>query len=131
MYAFSVSETLSLYHQKKCVISFFSSLLKRTNQKEIFAYQKYRCSASWMSGKAFVSGAVGPKFKSRADRIEHSVANGLPPLRHFLKRRCVSGDDAEMGPKNSSHAWTQYRGYNEKFDLTFLQKKKGYTTMYC
>ena len=31
--------------------------------------------ASWSSGNAFVSGAGGRRFKSRADQIGHSVAN--------------------------------------------------------
>ena len=35
-------------------------------------------------------GAGGPKFKSRAVQIEHSVANSLPPLPHFFERCCVA-----------------------------------------
>ena len=38
---------------------------------------------SWSSGNAFVSGAVGLRLKSQAGKIEHSAANGSPPLRHF------------------------------------------------
>ena len=36
--------------------------------------------ASWWSGNAFVSGAVGLRVKSQASQIEYSVANGSPPL---------------------------------------------------
>ena len=46
--------------------------------------------ASWSSGNAFVSGAGGLRFKSRANQIGHSVANGSPPLRHFFERSCVA-----------------------------------------
>ena len=46
--------------------------------------------ASWSSGNAFVSGAGGLRFKSRAGQIGHSVANGSPPLRHFFERSCVA-----------------------------------------
>ena len=46
--------------------------------------------ASWSSGNAFVSGAGGLRFKSRAGQIRHSVANGSPPLRHFFERSCVA-----------------------------------------
>ena len=37
-----------------------------------------------------VSEAEGLKFKFRASQIEHSVANGSPPLRHFFERSCVA-----------------------------------------
>ena len=46
--------------------------------------------ARWSSGNAFVTGVGGLRFKSRADQIEHSVANGSPPLRHFFERSCVA-----------------------------------------
>ena len=46
--------------------------------------------ASWPSGNAFVSGAEGLRFKSRAGQIGHSVANGLPMQRHFFQRSCVT-----------------------------------------
>ena len=45
--------------------------------------------AGWSSGNPFGSGAGGLRFKSRAGQIEHSVVNGLPPLRHF-ERNCVA-----------------------------------------
>ena len=62
--------------------------------------------ASWSSGNAFVSGAGGLRFKSRPGQIEHSVANGLPPLRHFFERSCVARkrNDAKMGRGNWLHA---------------------------
>ena len=47
----------------------------------------------------FVSGAGGLKFKSRAGQIEHSVANGSPPLHTFLRKELccpgASGDGAQ------------------------------------
>ena len=44
----------------------------------------------WLSGNAFIFGAGGLRFKSWAGQIEHSVANGSPPLRHFFKRSYVA-----------------------------------------
>ena len=44
----------------------------------------------WSSDNAFVSGTEGLRFKSRVGKIEHSVANSSPPLRHFFKRSCVA-----------------------------------------
>ena len=55
----------------------------------LFLKIRYRL-ASWLSGNAFVSGARGLRFKSRAGQIGHSVANGSPPLRHFFERSCVA-----------------------------------------
>ena len=46
----------------------------------------YTSLASWLRGKAFISGAGGLRFKSRAGQIEHSVVNGSPLLRHFFER---------------------------------------------
>ena len=37
-----------------------------------------------------VGQAGGLRFKPRAGQIEHSVANGLPPLEHFFKRNYVA-----------------------------------------
>ena len=45
--------------------------------------------SGWSSGNVFVSGTGGLRFKSRAGQIRHSVANGLPPLRHYFERSCV------------------------------------------
>ena len=45
---------------------------------------------SWSSSNAFVSEAGGLRFKSRAGQIEHSVANGSPPLRLFFESSCVA-----------------------------------------
>ena len=55
---------------------------------------------------AFVFGAGGLRFKSRAGQIEHNAANGSPPLRHFFKKSCVSrkGNDTWMGIANSLDA---------------------------
>ena len=66
----------------------------------------HQLPASWSSGNAFISGAVGPRFKRSAGQIGHSVANGSPLLRHFFERSCVAHwrTDAEMGPANSLHA---------------------------
>ena len=55
-----------------------------------FSIVRYDAPASWSSGNAFVSGAGGLRFKSRAGQIGHSVAKGSPPLRHFFKRSCVA-----------------------------------------
>ena len=41
------------------------------------------------NGNAFVAGAEDLRFKSLADQIETSVANGWSPLRFFCKRSCV------------------------------------------
>ena len=74
--------------------------------------------ASRSSSNAFVSGAVGLRFKSRAGQIKPSVTNGSPTLQHFFEKSCVAqaqwrGD----GPTNSLHASAYYSEYNEKFDL--------------
>ena len=42
------------------------------------------------SGNAFVVEAGGLRCKSRAGQIGHSVANGLPLLRHFVEMSCVA-----------------------------------------
>ena len=39
---------------------------------------------------ALVSGAGALRFKSRVGQIKRSVANGWPPLRHFLEMSCVA-----------------------------------------
>ena len=46
--------------------------------------------ACWSSGNAFVFGAGGRRFKSRAGQIERSVATGSPSLRHFSERNCFA-----------------------------------------
>ena len=62
-------------------------------------------SEGWLSGNAFVSGAVGLRFKSRAVQVEHSVANDSSLQRHFSKEAVLPGrNDAEVGPANSLHA---------------------------
>ena len=47
--------------------------------------QKVKIPPSWLSGNMFGSGAGGLRFKSWAGQIEHSDANGSPPLQHFQK----------------------------------------------
>ena len=46
--------------------------------------------ASWPSSNAFVSGSGGQRFKSRAGKIGHGVANSLPHLRHFFQKSSVA-----------------------------------------
>ena len=54
-------------------------------------------------------GTEGMQIKSRAGEIRYSVANGSPPLRHFIKRSCVARfNDTELGPANSLHAFAYY-----------------------
>ena len=73
----------------------------------------------------FVSGLGGLRFKSQAGQIEHSVANSLPQLQHFLKRICVAcrRNDSEMGPATGYTLWrnTTYSKYNERFNLILKQ----------
>ena len=61
---------------------------------------------SWSSSNAFVFGAEGQKFKSRAVQIGHSVVNSLPPQRSFSSKEAVlpGSNDAESGPANLLHA---------------------------
>ena len=58
-------------------------------------------SASWSSGKAFVSGVGGLRFKSRAGLIGYSVARCDISLKEAELLWC---NDAVMGPTNSLHA---------------------------
>ena len=44
----------------------------------------------WSRGNAFVSGAGGLRFKSRAGQIGQSAANGSPTLQHFFERSCAA-----------------------------------------
>ena len=54
-------------------------------------------TACWFSSNAFVSGTGDLRFKSRPGEIGHNVANGSPPLLHFLKRAVLLRyNDAEM-----------------------------------
>ena len=39
---------------------------------------------------AFIFRTGGLRFKSLAGQVERSIANGLPPLRHFFERGCVA-----------------------------------------
>ena len=89
--------------------------------------------ASWSSGNAFVSGAGGLRFKSRAGQIGHSVAKRLATTVAFFgvaHRR----NDAEMGPANSLHASAYYSEYNERKKRTvviFLKQIKGTLAFSC
>ena len=56
----------------------------------IYLITQINILASWSSGNAFVSGAGGLRFKSRAGQIGRSVAIGSPPLRHFFERNYVA-----------------------------------------
>ena len=98
----------------------FEPSTSHSRDERITARPIYR-PASWSSGNAFVSGAGGRRFKSRAGQFEHSVANGSPPLQHFFEKSCVARrrNDAEMDPANSLHASAYYREYNERFDFDF------------
>ena len=49
-----------------------------------------KINGRWSNVNAFVSGAGGLGFKSLADQIGHSVANGSPPLQYFFERSCVA-----------------------------------------
>ena len=77
---------------------------------------------SWSSGKAFVSGAEGLRFKSRAGYIGHSVANDSSLLQLFFERIGIARrrNDAKMGPVNSLLASEQYSEYNERFDVIIV-----------
>ena len=60
---------------------------------------------SWSSGNAFVSGAGGLRFKSRAAQIEHSVANGSHPCDISSKEAVLlERNDVKMGPTKWLHA---------------------------
>ena len=85
------------------------TILKVSTNPNYFASQNWNQPASWSSCNAFVSKAEGLRFKSLGGQIERSVANGLPPLRHFFKRAVLPGrNDAEMGLTNSLHALAYY-----------------------
>ena len=50
---------------------------------------------------AFISGTRGQWFKSRSGQIEHGVANGSPPMRHFFERAVLPArNDEETGSAN-------------------------------
>ena len=65
----------NLFLEKKCHLENAVSLTKRFR----FA------PASWSSGNAPEPGLGGLSFKSQTGQIEHSVANGSPPLQHFFE----------------------------------------------
>ena len=76
------------------------------------------------SGNAYVSGAGGLRFKSRAGQIEHSVANALPPQQHFFESTCVAR--AQMTRRwapQSRYTLRRNTANNESFDLIFIGRK--------
>ena len=72
----------------------------------------------WSSGNAFVSGAGGLRFKSRAGQTE-PVSSTIRHRRNiFFKEAVLPGcNDAEIGPSNSLHPLAYYSEYNEECDL--------------
>ena len=67
--------------------------------------KKKKFMASWSSGNAFVSGAGGLRFKSRANQIERSVTNGSLRCDISSKEAMLPGrNDTVMGAANSLHA---------------------------
>ena len=76
--------------------------------------------AFWLSGKVLFSGAGDLRFESQAGQIEHSVANGLPPLRHFFERSELCCLGAAMTRKRTPPTRYTLRCIqqdNERFDL--------------
>ena len=71
---------------------------------------KFLEPASWSSGNAFVSGAGGLRIKSRTGQIEHSVANGSPPLLTFLQK--------ELHP-NEKVSYSQYQKVFKEMNIGF------------
>ena len=74
-------------------------------------------SICWSNGDAFVSGARGPRFKSRAGEIRHSVANGSPSLPQFFERSCFA--QAKWLRWVLTIRYTLRRVYNERYDLIY------------
>ena len=83
------------YDEEGCTapVSIFQHCLRNVmSLKMIKMKSKHFCQyvlASSSSRNAFVSGAGDQNFESRAGQIGHSVANGLPLLRHFFVKSCV------------------------------------------
>ena len=105
-FGFMISFSWYLCWKPKSILFLFFSLFLKNNFSP----------ATWESGNAFLSGAWGLRFKSRASQIKHIVAIGSPPLRHILKRSCVAcrHNDAETGPANSLHASAWCSEYNKR-----------------
>ena len=56
-----------------------------------YFFQFLRCTGQSVERqRAFVSGAGGLRFESRAGQIGHSVANVLLTLRYFFEGSCVA-----------------------------------------
>ena len=63
------------------------AILKFCTTNQLFNYDFCVALGKRSNGNAFVSGAGGQRFKSRASQIGHSVANGSPPLQHFFEKK--------------------------------------------
>ena len=85
-------------------------LLARSHQAEIIIVKRL----IWSSGNAFVSGADGLRFNSRAGQIERSVAKGSSPLRHPFKRSCVAGA--------MTQSWASQTGYKLRRNTQSIMK---------
>ena len=98
-----------LFRNWSIVLFFFANLLIWKRNKSCWSYfvlstnfialseLQILLPACWSSGNTFVSGAGGPRFKSRAGQIKHSVAHrrndaevGPPQTRYTLRRNTAS-----------------------------------------
>ena len=67
---------------------------------------------NWPFGRAETRSSLGSSgrlwFKSRAGKIGHSVASGLPPRRHFFEKSCVARrrHDKEIVPPTHYMFWS-------------------------
>ena len=83
-------ELLSLQHK-------LTQIQLKFYKQRVGIYFKF---SSLSSGNTIVSRAGGLRFKSRADKIRHSVANDSPPLRYFFETSCVTrGQCCGDGPR--------------------------------
>ena len=95
-------------------------VLDSTSEKYITIFNLRKAS-----GNAFVSGAGGLRFKSRAGQIGHSVANGSSPCDISSKGAVLPRrNDVEIGPANSLHASAYYSEYQERFDYKQILSTK-------
>ena len=94
--------------------------------KQIYYDNTEKKPASRSSSDAFVFGAGGLRFKSRASQIGSCVANCSPPLQHFFESNCVAqlqkrGD----GPRKLVTRFGVNSEYNEKFYLNIEKAKNA------
>ena len=71
--------------------------------------------SSWSNSYAFCLGARGLRFKCRAGRIEHIVANRSPPLRHFFEKSCVAAGAM-------TRIWAQHTRYKLRHNTASITK---------